>query len=128
MDRSSHAPLPERRRSGTVPGLADRAANRHDPTMASSLITPLLAMRGSGWQAIWTFIAILAGVRTLGELFRHGWSGLVLIGLLCLAAATGFALVARRCREATDERDLAGRPPALRRRAADPILPGRRFF
>ncbi|TFI58545.1 hypothetical protein E2493_08965 [Sphingomonas parva] len=95
-----------------------------------SLFTPGFAMRGSGWQAIWTFIAILAGVRTLGELFRHGWSDVVLLGLFSLVAAVAFALVARRHRpidgSAMDPQLASARSPG--RRPADPILPGRRFF
>ena len=50
--------------------------------------SPLCALAsGPGWQAVWTFIAILAGVRTLGEVFRHGWSDLVVIGLFSLVVA-----------------------------------------
>ena len=87
-------------------------------------------MRGSGWQAVWTFIAVLAGVRTLGEWFRHGWSGIVLLGLGCVFVCVAFAAVADRRRVA---RGIEARAPdegsaALRRRASDPILPGRRFF
>jgi hypothetical protein len=94
---------------------------------------PGFKMRGSGWQAIWTFIAILAAVRTLSELFRHGWSDLILIGLLCFAAATGFALLARRTRAEFPEdsesfTSIPRRREALRGRPSDPILPGRRFF
>jgi hypothetical protein len=94
---------------------------------------PGFKMRGSGWQAVWTFIAILAGVRTLGELFRHGWSDLVVVGLLSLAAAIGFALLARRrpgdpAETGRSPLPAYGRAAALRRRAGDPIQPGRRFF
>jgi hypothetical protein len=94
---------------------------------------PKFNMHGSGWQAIWTFIAILAGVRTLSELFRHGWSDIVLLGLLCVTVSAVFALVAERRRaalgvEARGEALPRHRGAAQRRRAADPILPGRRFF
>ena len=86
-------------------------------------------MHGSGWQAVWTFIAILAGVRTLGELFRHGWSDIVLLGLLSLAASVGFALIARlHPSPLPDRRRLPARAAAPRRRVGDPIQPGRRFF
>ncbi|WP_165356519.1 hypothetical protein [Sphingosinicella sp. BN140058] len=93
---------------------------------------PGFKMRGQGWLAVWTFIAILAGVRTFSELFRHGWSDLVLIGLFSLAAAVAFALLARRTRaEIADDFDRGApllRPAAARRRIGDPIQPGRRFF
>ena len=91
------------------------------------------SMRGHGWQAIWTFIAILAAVRTLGELFRHGWSDVVLLGLLCLTVSAVFAMTAERRRRRQGVEGRAGlhsgrRGAALRRREGDPILPGRRFF
>ena len=88
---------------------------------------PGFKMQGSGWQAVWTFIAILAAVRTLGELFRHGWSDIVLLGLLSLAAAAGFAWLARGG-DAGPESLAPQRLRARPRRPADPILPGRRFF
>ena len=94
---------------------------------------PGFKMHGSGWQAIWTFIAILAAIRTLGELFRHGWSDVVLLGLLCIAVSGAFACLAERRRRTLGVESRAGLRPrdrgaALRRRAGDPILPGRRFF
>ena len=96
------------------------------------MMTPNFNMHGSGWKAIWAFIAILAAVRTLGELFRHGWSDVVLLGLLCTAVSAGFAAFAERRRRALGVEGRAGLPPrrphsGLRRRAGDPILPGRRF-
>ena len=94
---------------------------------------PGFKMHGSGWQAIWTFIAILAAIRTLGELFRHGWSDVVLLGLLCTAVSAAFACLAERRRRSLGVEGRAGLSPrrpsaALRQRVGDPILPGRRFF
>ena len=85
------------------------------------------SMRGHGWQAIWTFIAILAAIRTVGELFRHGWSGIVAVGLVCTAICAVFALLARR-RGGAPAAPALVRAPFPRRRPADPIEPGRRFF
>ena len=97
------------------------------------MMTPNFNMHGSGWKAIWAFIAILAAIRTLGELFRHGWSDVVMLGLLCTAVSAAFATLAERRRRTLGVEKRAGLRPrdrgaALRQRVGDPILPGRRFF